>query len=438
MSTLSSDIKTLAHEAWTYLYPLVTMEVTRLQSTNVTERSGAMSGPANSFVHIREFPTAEFRAVVRPNFDTLYSSVWLDLTHGPQIVHMPDSGDRYYLLPMLDMWTDVFASPGKRTTGTGAQDYLITAPGWSGEVPDGVAHLSAPTPYVWIIGRTQTNGAHDYAAVGAFQDAMSIRPLDPADTFQAPVDPSVDMTTEPLTLVNALSAVDFFTWAAKLLAANPPHPTDFSILARIANLGIVPGQPFDASRFDADGLAELQAGATEALHELMATLPRLGTHAHGWASYLDTMGVYGNFYLKRAIVALVGLGANPVEDAIYPLLVTDADGDRPVGGTDYVLHFEQDELPPVSAFWSLTMYDEEGYQVANEIDRYAIGDRDELVYNADGSLDLYMQHVNPGPDKVANWLPSPASGTLGVTLRLYAPKPAALTAEWAPPAVRKA
>jgi hypothetical protein len=438
VSTLSVDVRTLSHEAYSYLYPLVIMEVTRLQGTNVAEQTGGFTGPANEFVHIRAFPTAEFRAVVRPNFDTLYSSGWLDLTGGPQIVHAPDTDDRYYMLPMLDMWTDVFANPGKRTSGTAAADFLVAAPGWHGDVPEGLTLINAPTPYVWIIGRTQTNGPSDYEAVRAVQDGYTIRPLDPSSALAATVDPAVDMTTEPLTLVNGLSAVEFFTWASKLLAVNPPHSTDFSILERIANIGIIPGKDFDVSALSESDVAELEAGALAARQEFVSTLPKLGTHANGWTSYLDTMGVYGNFYLKRAIVALIGLGANPPEDAVYPLLITDADGEKPVGESNYVLHFDKTELPPVFAFWSLTMYDEEGYQVANELNRYAIGDRDQLTYNDDGSLDIYLQHTSPGPDAESNWLPTSAGGVLGITMRLYGPKPEVLTGSWNPPGVKKA
>jgi hypothetical protein len=151
----------------------------------------------------------------------------------------------------------------------------------------------------------------------------------------------------------------------------------------------------------------------------------------------DTMGVYGNAYLKRAAVTLAGLGANPPEDAIYPLLLTDADGNATTGDRNYVLHFEADKLPPVAAFWSITMYDAEGFQVANDLNRFAIGDRDQLDYNPDGSLDIIIQHTNPGPEREANWLPAP-TGPLGITMRLYAPKPEALDGRWTPPPVSTA
>lgn len=434
MSTLSTDLRTLSSEAYVYLYPLVTMEVTRRQAINVEANARPGFGPPNEFHHIREFPTADFRAVVRPNFDTLYSSAWLDLSAGPVILHAPDTGDRYYMLPLLDMWTDVFATLGKRSTGTGAQDYVIVGPGYDGPTPDGLPVITAPTPYVWVIGRTQTNGPDDYPAVHAVQDGFTITPTAPAAPHV--IDPEHDTTTEPLTVVNGMSAVEFFAYAAEVLKANPPHATDFSTLARIANLGIVPGTSFDPRGFSAEQVAEIEEGARSAREGLPGALPKLGTPIDGWMTFTDTMGVYGNFYLKRAVVTLVGLGANPAEDAIYPVLLADADGHPLTGDQDYAIHFDADALPPVFAFWSITMYDAEGFQAANELSRFAIGDRDPLVYNADGSLDILIQHANPGPDREANWLPAP-SGPLGITMRLYAPKPAALDGTWHAPPVLK-
>jgi hypothetical protein len=332
------------------------------------------------------------------------------------------------------MWTDVFASPGKRTSGTGAQAFVVVGPGHEGEVPSHGPVIEAPTPWVWVIGRTQTNGPGDYEAVHAIQDGFTIE----ASVAQGAPNPEAgaDPEAEPLRLVAGMSGVEFFTRACEVLAENPPHATDFSILARIANLGIVPGKAFDASALDAAVLAELEAGATAAREAIAAMVPRLGRHANGWAILSGSMGVYGNDYLSRAAVALIGLGANPPEEAIYPLLLADADGAPLTGDDTYVVHFEADALPPVDAFWSITMYDAEGYQAANELDRFAIGDRDPLVFNPDGSLDIVIQHDDPGPERVSNWLPAP-SGPLGVTMRLYAPRPEVLDGRWVPPPVRK-
>ena len=228
--------------------------------------------------------------------------------------------------------------------------------------------------------------------------------------------------------------VQYFKYGAELMKQNPPHLTDWSIVARMKRIGLEPGNSFDASKASADVLAQ---GAAASLKLMKDKAPMLARVTNGWQMNTDTMGVYGNYYLKRAIVAMVGLGANQVEDAIYPLNITDAEGVPVMAENKYVLHFNKDELPPVSAFWSLTMYDAEGFQVANSLDRFAIGDRDPIKFNSDGSLDLYIQNQNPGPDKESNWLPGPKNGRLGLTLRLYAPKPQDADGRWNPPGIKR-
>lgn len=434
MAILSDDLRTLSHEAFVYFYPLVTMDVTRLQAFNSAPGAKPGFGPPNQFSHLREFPSAAFRSVVRPNFDTLYSIAWLDLTNGPVRLRADDTDDRFYMLPMLDMWTDVFANPGKRTTGTSPLDLVITGPGHTAEQAPGTTVIAAPTPYVWVIGRTQTNGPDDYPAVHKVQDGFHVTELGGKSDLEPDLDHDVD--TEPLKIVNGMAALDYFGYAAELLRVNPPHATDFSILARLAHLGIEPGRPFDAERFSAEQVAEIEQGHRDGLAELLSAAPKMAPSVNGWMCLGEGMGVYGNNYLRRAVIALVGLGANPPEDAVYPLLTTDADGEPVNGDRDYVMHFEADKLPPAHAFWSITMYDAEGFQVANALDRFAIGDRDDLRYNADGSLDIYLQHANPGPDRETNWLPAPR-GPLGVTMRLYAPHPAVISGDWTPPPVRQ-
>jgi hypothetical protein len=427
-------------DAYLYFYSPVTMDLTRKQLTNQEPKPGGIGGPMNSFANVGAFPTADMRVVVRPNFDTLYSSGWLDLTKEPMVVSAPDTGGRYYLLPMLDMWTDVFASPGWRTTGTGAGNFLVTPPGWSGTVPDGFTRIDAPTPYVWIIGRTKTDGPADYDAVHKIQDGYKITPLsqwgkEPVAP-EVKIDPSIDMKTPPKVTVDTMPAGKFFAYAAELLKLHPPHITDQPIIARLKRIGFEAGKSFDLEKADPAVQKGLES-APEAAQKLMAwKVPTMARIANGWSMNTDTMGVYGNYYLKRAIVTQLGLGANLPADAIYPLNVADDTGKPLDGGSNYVIHFEKSELPPVEAFWSITLYDLEGFQVANSLNRFAVSSWMPFKTNPDGSLDLYFQNESPGADKEANWLPAP-KGPFNLTMRLYAPKANALTGKWNPPPVMK-
>ena len=224
-------------DAYTYLYPLVLMDVTRRQAINIEPDKMIGRGPMNMFIRARTFPPADFRDVVRPNFDTLYSIAWLDLTHEPMVVSAPDTHGRFYLLPMLDMWTDVFASPGQRTTGTGPVRFAVVPPGWHGKLPAGVSRIDAPTPFVWIIGRAQTIGPKDYDAVHKVQDGYVVTPLSrlgkPPVSVKPVIDPKIDMKTSPMLQVNAMPPAKFFAATTVLLKTNPPHITDQPIIARM-------------------------------------------------------------------------------------------------------------------------------------------------------------------------------------------------------------
>ncbi len=424
-------------QAYLYFYPLVTMDLTRRQLTNVARPEG-ISAPANTFANIPAYPTADMKVVVRPNFDTLYSSAWLDLTKEPVIVSAPDTHGRYYLLPMLDMWTDVFASPGWRTTGTKAGDFAVTPPGWTGSLPAGVVRIDAPTPYVWIIGRTKTDGPADYSAVNAIQAGYRITPLSnwgkAAQPVVGTVDPGVDMKTPPKITVDSMPAAKFFAAAAEILKVQPPHVTDQPIIALMQRIGIEPGKSFDIDKVDPAIKAGLETAPEDALKLMAWKVASLARVVNGWSMNTDTMGVYGNYYLKRAIIAQFGLGANLPEDAIYPLNLADETGKPLDGGSDYVLHFEKGATPPVDAFWSVTLYDAQGYQVANSLNRFAVSSWMPFKTNPDGSLDLYFQNASPGADKEANWLPAP-KGPFNLTMRLYAPRTEALVGKWSPPPV---
>lgn len=433
----ASKLEQIAVEAYQYLYPLVTMDVTRLVSTSLPPGVRSGFGPPNQFSHMRKFPPGDFREVVRPNFDTLYSSAWLDLTDGPLVISVTEPVDRYFMLPLLDMWTDVFALIGSRTTGGGAADYALVPPDWDGSLPVGMERLEAPTPYVWVIGRTQTDGPADYEAVHRIQNGFQIASLaaNQASSNHLP-DPDVDVTTPPVDQVHAMTGVAYFSYGVRLLTLHRPHPVDQPMIARLRNLGIEPGVMFDAENASPAVLAAIEQAPKLALAQMKTVIPKMNPVINGWSMATSDIGVYGTNYLFRAVITMVGLGANRAEDAIYPLLLVDGDGEPATGEHDYLIHFDADQIPPVDAFWSITMYDEEGFTVPNEIDRYAIGDRDDLQYGEDGSLDILIRSTNPGPELESNWLPAP-HGPLGITLRLYNPKPEALDGRWSPPPLTK-
>ena len=436
--------------AYLYFYPLISFDVTRLYSTNIEPDKVPLKAPMNTFASAGAYPSADNKFVVRVNFDTLYSIAYLDLTKEPMVVSSPDTNGRYFLLPMLDAWTDVFASPGWRTTGTQAQTFLIAPQGWRPDLrdraieefklPKDTQRIDAPTPYIVIIGRTKTDGPPDYDAVHKIQAGYTVTPLSqwgkPPQPVTVKVDPSVDMKTPPKIQVDTMPAGRYFAYAAELLKVNPPHITDQPMIAQLKKIGIQPGKSFDFDKAD-PAIQKALVSAREDAQQLMEwKIPTIARVANGWSMNTDTMGVYGNYYLKRAIVAQVGLGANLPEDAIYPLNLGDETGKPLDGANKYTLHFAKASLPPVNAFWSVTLYDSEGYQVANSLNRFAVSSWMPFKYNGDGSLDLYFQNDNPGNNKEANWLPSP-KGPFNLTMRLYAPKSDALTGKWNPPPVTK-
>ncbi len=432
-------IKALSAQIFVYAYPLVLMDVTREVMTARV--------PANTFSHKRSFPDATFTDVVSPNADTLYSTAWLDLSCGPVILSLPDTHGRYYLMPLMDAWTNVFATPGKRTAGTKTAVYAVTGPMWSGTLPPGVREIRSPTEMVWLIGRTQTNGKQDYAAVRRLQDQYRLAPLlasqrggkarpKPAQAMLPEAVP-VDLETPPVEQVAAMDAQAFFTRFAELLPANPPAAADAAMVEAIKKLGIVPGMPFSVTALEPSTAHAVQEGATTALAGIVAMAKRGGSDGDGkWTVHRD-LGNYGTAYGKRALVAWVGLGANLPADALYPSTRVDAAGKPLNGANRYVLHFNKGQMPPSEAFWSLTLYNDKQAFVANPLNRYAIGDRDRLRYNRNGSLDIYIQNARPAGKRVANWLPAPPDA-FNLMMRVYWPRQAMLDGTWSAPPVHRA
>lgn len=433
-------------EAYIYGYPLVTMEMTRRVMTNVEKPDGTRA-PMGQFVRMREYPTAAFRDVTAPNADTLYTVAWIDVGREPWVLSLPDANDRYYLFPMLDGWTEVFAAPGKRTTGTGAQTYAITGPGWKGKLPAGMKQYKSPTAMVWLLGRIYCAGtAEDYTAVHKLQDQISIVPLSaygkPYTPAPGKVDPAVDMKTAVREQVNALSTSEYFNLLARLLKDNPPNAADAPMVKKMARLGIVPGQPFDGSKLSPVAKEAFDMAPRIAQEKIMfwmkeGILTGDMKLQNGWLFTTKT-GRYGVNYIQRALISAIGLGANLPEDAVYPTSEGPSLLGSYTGQKKYVMHFPKGEMPPVQGFWSLTMYDARYFFVENPLNRYSISPRQDLKANADGSMDLYIQNESPGADKESNWLPAPKDQFI-LMLRLYWPKktpPSILDGTWKIPQVK--
>jgi hypothetical protein len=440
----------IATDAYIYGYSLITTEVTRVQMSNVAQQEGEHA-PVNTFLNIRRYPPGDYRGVSAPNADTLYSLAWVDVGAEPIVFTHPDMGKRYFLFPMYSLWMPVVDSPGSRTSGEGAGTFLITGPGWQGQVPDGMKQIKSPTRYMVILGRTYADGTDaDYAAVNALQDQYRLVPLSsfgrPYTYVAPPVDPNpgFSMKDAPQKVIHGFDSTRYFNMMARLMGTSaPPAAEDAPIVARMARIGIVPGKPFDPSRLQAVVQAALSGASAAAEDRILAKKQSMGVKVNGW-QITGAAGRYGTDYLGRAAIAAYGWPANLPEDATYPTALEDGDGNAMSGENKYTLTFKKGLTPPVDGFWSITMYFDDGgwWFVPNALSKFTVSMRDNPVFNPDGTLTLYFQHESPGKDKEANWLPAP-EGNFLLTMRMYWPRkmpPSILPpgkGTWVPPPVVK-
>ncbi len=418
-----------AAQAYIFGYPLVLMDLTRDGMAHRAEPNG--------FMHNRVFPDHTFRQVVRPNNDTLYSIAWLDLAYEPVVLTVPDMGQRYYVMPLMDAWSNVFARIGTGTTGSDAGSFVISGPEWRGSIPQGLKQVRAPTNRVWIIGRIQTNGAGDIAQVSALQAGFKLSGLEAwsrGESTRAMVSTAAEKPSQgdPYQAIVAMSGQQFFTRMAMLIGQQAPAADDAEMLDTLASIGMTGDQPFNPGRL----AGALLNFAKQHTHEAVTReLARAAELENGWAVRRNLIGTYGTHYGVRAGVAMVGLGALPPEEAVYPKADVDGQGAPLNGANRYRIRFNTGQLPPNAAFWSVTMYDEQGFLVENSLARYAIGDRDALVFNPDGSLDLLVQH-RPPAELLSNWLPAP-EGNFSLTLRIYLPGESFLDGSWIIPPIER-
>jgi hypothetical protein len=311
----------------------------------------------------------------------------------------------------------------------------------AGQAPAELEIIRSPTRFVGIGGRTQTNGPADYENIHKIQAGMKLTPLSAwgKGNYTPPkskVDPAIDMHTPPPLQIEKMDAATYFARFAELLKDNPPGPLDYPMVHRLERVGFNVGRSFDLNVAPPNIKQAFERGTADG-RALVAELGKKagGEGGKGWV-YTTRSGAYGVDYPYRAAIALCCLGENLPQDAVYPSLSVDSEG-RPLdGNARYVLHFDKGKLPPVDAFWSVTAYDTDGYFIPNSLNRQALGDRDKLVTNADGSLDLYVEADSPGADNEANWLPV-AKAPFTLLMRLYSPKAEVLDASWTPPPVRR-
>ncbi|MGO9758200.1 MAG: DUF1254 domain-containing protein [Roseiarcus sp.] len=449
-----------------YIYGLPIYEVARLRyrALSLPRKGGPLR--LNTFLHTRTLSTPTTSDVTAVNCDTLLSRAWIDLARGPLIFGLPDTADRYYSLALMDAFTNNFEVLGRRATGASPLRFLLAGPRWDGAAPPGMSTVRAPTDTVWALVRILVDGPADVAAVHAIQDQLSISrwgapsdaAIDKPDPLSLPVLPMDN--AKPLTFLEALNA---------MLTENPPPAQDQPILDRLRKIGVGPSLRFRRQDFTAPQLDALRQGLAAGREKVRAAEGFLaldpqraefgrwpsnalllqlrgpldesryyGDRRQGWGDPPGEVGDFGANYLMRAKCALAGLGLLPRKEAMYFSTSTDAAGDPLIGGDRYVLRFPPDGLPPVDAFWSLTLYQTDDnkrrWLAPNALDRYSIGSRKtDLRYGGDGSLDIFIQHDAPAGDE-ANWLPAPNAPFL-LTLRAYQPRSALLERRYAIPEV---
>ncbi|RJF95536.1 DUF1254 domain-containing protein [Noviherbaspirillum saxi] len=424
----------LLRDAILYTLPLYEMARMRAMTCPRRDAAGAFAGDSpdsalrwvNHFIHTRQLLGPQHRQVVTPNNDTLYTNAWLDLSEAPVLIHVPDSGDRYYVLGLLDFYSNPFAYIGTRTTGNAAGRYVLHGPSWTGELPEGATPIACPTNAVWIIGRIMTAGPEDLQAAHAFQDTFHLTALDGSAAHRR-FDVGMQPKEQPA------DAARFVDVVAHALRTNPPPVQETALVARFAQLGI--GPQASSSKLYASQLAALEGGIRAVLDEIGA--PQPSALGGGWFLPVEVHQSYGDNYFARAQVARNYIGALGIEEAMYIMADCDGNGAPLDGRHAYELHFPPGQLPQVGAFWSVTLYDKADCMlVDNPLNRYSLGDRSPTLRAAsDGGLSLYFGAQPPADaDLHGNWVPAPAA-PFYLTLRLYVPHAAHLNKTFVYPSI---
>jgi hypothetical protein len=387
--------------------------------------------PLNQFIGREQLATPEDKNVNLPSNDTLLAIAWLDLRQQPIILHVPDTQGRYYSVQFMDAYTNTFAYVGRRVTGTKEGNYAIVGPAWEGTLPTGVKLIKSPTNTVVAQVRNLLEREDDLPFVRALQQQYTLTPM----TTYSGIIPPVRVLPNSKAQAGESNGLQFYDELGTALQDDPPPEDEYPLLTLFAQVGIGPNLRPSQEVKDQATIDGLKQAISEGERLIDQKVLDPGRRVNGW-KVNHRLGNYGKDYLLRAAIAKAAFGANTAEESLYCVAHVDATGKQLSGANRYVLRFDADRLPPVDAFWSLTMYGLDRFLVANPINRYSIGDRTKgLQYNADGSLDIYIQHQVP-MGKESNWLPAPAEG-FSLMLRAYQPRAELLSGAYKVPPVQQ-
>lgn len=441
-SVSPGEARAIAKEATIYGFPMV--DSYRIQHSYFVDSAGPeYKGPWNTLVNNARVYTPDDKAIQTPNSDTPYSYVGADLRTEPLVFTVPavEKG-RYYALQFIDLYTFDFAYVGSRATGNRAGSYLLAGPRWKGDKPKGVKSvIRCETDFAFVLYRTQLFDPADIEKVKAVQAGYKVQTLSQFEGRPAPVAAPAVAFAKPLGPEQERGSLEFFGLLNFLLQFSPTHPSERALMARFARIGIEAGKPFDAAALSPEIRQALQDGMADgwkAFAEFKAT--QLDTGKRTSADGFGTRAFLKNDYLQRMSAAALGIYGNSKDEALYPAYFVDSAGQKLEGANRYLLRFPPRQLPPVNAFWSLTMYRlPESLLYANPINRYLINSPmlPSLKRDPDGGITIHVQHESPGKDREANWLPAPA-GPFFAVMRLYWPKQPALNGKWKAPALARA
>lgn len=434
-----SELPVLA-EAYEYGLPLVMMDLMRENATNVSKPDKAQGrAPKNQFSHMSPVTTSNFKTFSRPDTDAFYSMAWLDLSGGPVVLETPDTQGRYYLMPLVDAWGNVYASIGKRTTGTFPNRYLIVGPHWNGTLPSGTQAIHSPTEISWVVGRLLPDKKTEKTLTSKIQQGFKIYPLRISDQKYVAPQGAVDPMIQAAPAMNKLATLtteDYFNRLNRLMMTNPPAKEDSALLSKYSKYGIAPGAAFNPESLSEQDRADLPRLPAMMRNKFQSGEQVKASEVNGWIKFKSPAELKSD-YFARAFSAYHGVAMENNNDMVGALAIADDSGRALNGDKRYIIHFDKDQLPKVNERWTLTVYDSQGQLVKNKMNRFSLGSKNTMTYNSDGSLDIFIESASPGKIRETNWLPSP-KGDFQIMARLYSPKKEAMAPDYSLPKIQEA